>query len=843
VQGNYIGTDVTGSVALLNQVGITLSSAANTVIGGTAAGAGNVILGNQQYDLRLDGDASGVRVQGNLIGLNAAGTAILTNAGSGIVASEMPDMTIGGTTPAARNVIAGHRSYGIAVSALGRTGIQIQGNYIGTDITGAKALGNLEGGINFGGARNGLIGGTVSGARNLIVGNSSGSFVSGNGILLFGLLEGAQVLGNFIGTDLSGTAPLGANASGILVDSTRDMRIGGIEPGAGNVIAFNHRKGIEVRLALGVALRGNSIFSNELLGIDLGGFASDGVTLNDPGDADTGPNQLQNYPLLTSVNSSGNTTVIKGAFNSAANATFSLDFYANDTRDPDGLSEGQSYLGSGNVTTDAQGNANFTITLPVAVAASRYITTTATDAAGNTSEFSPSLAVNTNGLALSKVSPTYSAGVNTNTTYALNVVNTSAGDIANVTVTDNLPPQMEFVSCAATKGGVCGGTGGNRTVTFATLPANSTATISLTVKIACVARGLAQLSNTATVSAPGITPTANQTATVTQPVAGRTSFDPPSHDLIADEIGIATFRVMTTFGCPITATSNAPWITIVAAQSNGTVAYRVSANPDATPRVGTITAADAPFTVRQVGRTTSVSAASFSSDPVAGESIVALFGAGLANTTASATSLPLPTVLGGTQIRLIDRNGAGTTRTAPLFFVSAGQINYLMPAGVESGPALLFIETSENRLLASGRVNIAAVSPGLFAANANGQGVAAAVALRVKADGTQSFEPVARFDSAQSRFVSVPLDLGPADEQVFLLLFGTGFRLRTALRAVNVKIGGTDSEVLYARAQGSLAGLDQINVRLPRSLLGRGEVDINLTVDGKAANVVKVNVK
>jgi uncharacterized protein (TIGR03437 family) len=312
--------------------------------------------------------------------------------------------------------------------------------------------------------------------------------------------------------------------------------------------------------------------------------------------------------------------------------------------------------------------------------------------------------------------------------------------------------------------------------------------------------------------------------------------------VVADET-FGTFRLTTTPGCPTTVTSNAPWITIVQLQSNGFVNFRVSANPDSTPRSGTITAAEATFTVRQVGRTASVSAASFSGEAVTADSIVALFGAGLANATASATALPLPTVLADTQIRTTDRNGAGTTRLAPLFFVSPAQINYLMPAGVEAGPVLLFIETSAGQLMASGRVTVAAVAPGLFAANANGQGVAAAVALRIKADGTQSFEPIARLDSATNRMVSVLLDLGPADEQVFLLLFGSGWRARSALTALTVKLDSVDGEVLFAGAQGSLAGLDQLNVRLPRSLMGLGEIDINLTVDGKAANVVRVAIR
>jgi uncharacterized protein (TIGR03437 family) len=145
--------------------------------------------------------------------------------------------------------------------------------------------------------------------------------------------------------------------------------------------------------------------------------------------------------------------------------------------------------------------------------------------------------------------------------------------------------------------------------------------------------------------------------------------------------------------------------------------------------------------------------------------------------------------------------------------------------------------------VSAGTVLIATVAPGLFAANANGQGVAAAVALRIKADGTQSFEPVARFDVATNRFVSTPIDLGPASDQVFLILFGTGFRFVSAASAATATIGGANAEVLFAGASPGFVGLDQANVRLPRSLIGRGEVEIRLTANGQQANVVTVGIK
>ena len=139
------------------------------------------------------------------------------------------------------------------------------------------------------------------------------------------------------------------------------------------------------------------------------------------------------------------------------------------------------------------------------------------------------------------------------------------------------------------------------------------------------------------------------------------------------------------------------------------------------------------------------------------------------------------------------------------------------------------------------------VAPSLFAANGNGQGVAAAVALRIKADGSQSFEPVARFEPGQNRFVAAPIDLGPdlgaASDQVFLILYGTGIKFRSSLAAVSARIGGENVQTLYAGTQGGIVGLDQVNLPLSRSLAGRGEVEVALTVEGRMTNTLKVNIR
>lgn len=234
------------------------------------------------------------------------------------------------------------------------------------------------------------------------------------------------------------------------------------------------------------------------------------------------------------------------------------------------------------------------------------------------------------------------------------------------------------------------------------------------------------------------------------------------------------------------------------------------------------------------------SAASYLSTSLAPESIVSAFGSGLAASTLAAVSTPLPTTLAGSTVKV--RDSAGTERFAPLFFVSPTQINYQMPPGTINGAATITVTGSDGSI-STGTTQIAAVAPGLFSADASGSGLAAATALRVKADGSQQFEAVARFDAAQNKFIAVPIDLGSETDQVFLILFGTGLRFRGVLSAVSARLGGVDCQVSFAGAQGGFAGLDQVNVRLSRSLIGRGEVDVALTVDGNPANTIRASIR
>jgi len=237
---------------------------------------------------------------------------------------------------------------------------------------------------------------------------------------------------------------------------------------------------------------------------------------------------------------------------------------------------------------------------------------------------------------------------------------------------------------------------------------------------------------------------------------------------------------------------------------------------------------------------TTVSAASYQRYEQAAESIVSAFGGNLATATQGAMGLPLPTELAGT--RLMVRDSLGVERLAPLLYVSATQVNYQLPLGTASGPALLLLGNS-NGALATERLEIVTVSPALFTANQDGAGVPAGFAIRVKPNGEQAREPLSRLDSASGKQVPAPIDLGPEGEAIILELYGTGIRGRSSQAAVMATIGGVAAGIEYADRQPDFVGLDQVNIRVPRSLIGRGEVELVLTVEGKLANVVRINVR
>lgn len=384
IQGCYIGTN--GTTDLGNgEYGIYADTSSSNTIGGTGAGEGNVISGNQQSGIAINGSggtASANTIIGNLIGLNAAGASAMGNDGDGVTITNADANTIGGGTAAARNVISGNSGAGIMVVS-GAAANSIYGNYVGTDAAGSSAIPNGSGVTILQDATNTTIGGSNPGQGNVISGNT------GTGITISSNSWSGAVLGNLIGVAVDGVSALGNGSHGIEIQATPDVLIGGsFSPGEPNVIAFNGGDGISIFNPPCILkhISANSIHDNAGLGIDLG---NDGVTANDLGDADTGPNNLQNFPVLTSVTSGTGQTEISGTLNSTANRYFRLEFFASPLCDPTGFGEGAVYLGYlDSVLTDASGNASFTTALSGNVLPGWAITATAIDDSGNTSEFS-----------------------------------------------------------------------------------------------------------------------------------------------------------------------------------------------------------------------------------------------------------------------------------------------------------------------------------------------------------------------------------------------------------------------------------------------------------------------
>jgi parallel beta-helix repeat protein len=394
VQGNFIGTDVTGNAGLVVSAiayGIIVEGA-NNRIGGTAAGARNVISGNDT-GIRLSKALNSI-VEGNYIGTNAAGTAAIGNKTVGIeIVNDSDGTVIGGTAIGAGNLISGNGvgvQVGVALNEF-LSGIvaSIQGNLIGTDVTGTLALGNLSDGIQVGKfAESITIGGSASAAGNIISGNQ------GNGIAI--TTSGHKILGNFIGTQIDGKSALGNGASGILIQASNTV-IGGAGASERNTIAFNVLNGVAVSSAgagNGNSILANFIYSNGAIGIDL---ADDGPTANDlvpTPDADDGANHLQNFPEMSSVLLvSGQTIAVSYAVPSlATNSTYPLrvEFFKADSRGD----QGQTFLGFNTYRAADAGETKTAIfTAAATLLLGDKIVATATDAVGNTSEFSSNIEV------------------------------------------------------------------------------------------------------------------------------------------------------------------------------------------------------------------------------------------------------------------------------------------------------------------------------------------------------------------------------------------------------------------------------------------------------------------
>jgi len=345
VLDNLVGSD--GSQALPNgSDGIEINAASGTEV------RGYIVSGNSANGILIISGATGSSVHDNLVGTDITGNTALGNGLNGIIVSDANGNTIG---PA--NVVAANGTNGIRVRS-GASGNVVIGNFIGTDIFGTSALGNTLEGVQINdGALGNKIGGSAPGERNVICANKS------NGVLIVDPTTVNNVVkGNLIGITAAGLALPNSNRGVSIESGASGNMIGGVAAGEGNTIAFNPGAGVFIESGTGNAIRGNSVFANNALGIDL---APAGVTANDPCDSDSGPNGLQNFPALLSASRLSSTTTITGNLNSTPSSSFTVDFYANTECDPSGFGQGRTYVGSLQpVTTDGSCAATFQASFP-----------------------------------------------------------------------------------------------------------------------------------------------------------------------------------------------------------------------------------------------------------------------------------------------------------------------------------------------------------------------------------------------------------------------------------------------------------------------------------------------
>ncbi len=397
IVGNYIGTDATGTLDRGNAyygVLVYWHSGSN-IIGTSAAADRNVISGNDNAGIFTQWSDGNI-IKNNYLGTNATGTAAVGNKyGIDIYSQEVAGGNIiGGSGANEGNLISGNLQEGIYLDT-GPINVTIKGNKIGTQANGTTALANVQHGI-FGSGTGQQIGGTAAGEGNVIAGNSR------YGIYFQG--DSSFIQGNYIGTDAGATLSLGNGWGGMRLDSTASNNtIGGTAAGAGNVIANNNSAGIAINVNTnaGNSILGNAIYSNSGLAIDL---KDDGATANDAGDTDTGPNGLQNFPVLSSALTNGtNSVTVSGTLNSIASTNFRIEFFASTVADASGYGEAQRYLGFASATTDGSNNASFSQNLAKAVAVGEFITATATNlTTNNTSE----MALNVTATAMTSISGT-----------------------------------------------------------------------------------------------------------------------------------------------------------------------------------------------------------------------------------------------------------------------------------------------------------------------------------------------------------------------------------------------------------------------------------------------------
>lgn len=398
-QSGYAGTpiiELDGSAAGPIANGLLIEASSGNTIAGLA------INGFGDNGIELD-HVHDTTITGNYLGLDVSGTYAVPNGASGLRIRGDRN-TIGGVTPSERNVISGNTAHGLMFfrsPTLATPGNTVVGNYIGTDYTGMVDLGNGIDGIYIVEGANHTIGGATLAERNVISGNNR------NGITIEGLgADQNTIIGNYIGPNSQDTGHIGNGEDGISTDNADNNTLG--RANAGNIITGNGDYGVHIRDGLGNSITentisdnadagiylsdvdsirntfsGNSIYNNGGLGIDINPI---GPNANDLDDSDMGGNTRQNYPMITAAYQGGS-TVVETSLNSTPSTVFTIEYFASDSCDPSGLGEGQDFLGEHVTSTNAAGHSAFAVHFAT-VPAGKWVTATATDPQGNTSEFS-----------------------------------------------------------------------------------------------------------------------------------------------------------------------------------------------------------------------------------------------------------------------------------------------------------------------------------------------------------------------------------------------------------------------------------------------------------------------
>jgi uncharacterized repeat protein (TIGR01451 family) len=546
VLANVVGADPIGKHAQPNGDGIEISGSSSNTIGGSVSGAGNLISGNSDSGMEIVAsgqNSSANLIQGNLIGTTANGSSLLGNGGSGILLTGATGTDIGGSVSGAGNLISGNGRHGVEMGT-GTSGTLVQGNLIGTTADGGHALGNLRDGLCLDGATGNTIGGTDPGSGNVISANS------GNGVETLHSGTGNLLAGNYIGTDRSGALHLGNLANGVALGSSGNS-VGGLSTGAANTIAYNGTglvgAGVQlVGLVNQDSILSNSIHDNAGLGINLGNGPTPNQTPGTPG-----PNNFQNYPILTAAQTDGKTTSLGGTLLALPSSSYTIQVFTTPTADPSGFGEGQTLIDTFTVSTDSSGNASFNLG-GQATSPGSVISATATDSSGNTSEFSPDVGVS--GLVDLGVSITATpspAAAGGPLTYQVTVKNLSPLDAHNVVLTDLAPSSVRITSVSSSQGSSPVAAGQNVTAHLGTVVANGSATMTIVVQV--MAGAGTTLTDSASVTLQETDPNpANNSAALTTKVA-------PVADLaLAFSQSASTVHVGDNLSYTLTATNQGP---------------------------------------------------------------------------------------------------------------------------------------------------------------------------------------------------------------------------------------------------------------------------------------------